>query len=86
MSGATYCIACKSERIVSGSIQAGKGGAVFTPKQIKMFTWSFPYIKINPDAYICIDCGFVWSSVNTEEARRKIKKVVEQELINRLGL
>ena len=94
---ALSCLACNSERVVVGRVNIHKVrklhpwssvAPAFTPNELqKNHLWP-PGLRIEPEAgaVLCVDCGLVWTSVNTADAEQKLNKYGSQDLKSRLGL
>ena len=84
------CLHCDSDRVVVGKINKWNQPAFFSADQLKK-TWvtmEHPHIVIekNSLAVLCLNCNLVWTSVNEEEATRKLRKYGTDELKSRVGL
>ena len=93
------CLSCNSARVVTGSVTTHRTRKsppwswtvpAFTPGKDELrknYFWP-PGLRIwsEPGAVLCLDCGLVWTSVNTEEAEQKLSKYGSDELKSRLGL
>ncbi|MBN2325544.1 MAG: hypothetical protein JXR73_00220 [Candidatus Omnitrophica bacterium] len=82
------CIQCQSTRIVTGALNEGVG--LFIPDEIKKIFLSVkaPYIQIDKQFSICLDCGFAWSKVYTdlEKAKSILLRWGNENLLKRLNL
>jgi len=69
------CLSCRSDRVVSGKIAAGRDPAVFQPDGLRSFTFTLlGGTKFTEQAFACLDCGLVWSSTSAGELRMFIEK------------
>ena len=90
------CLSCNSDRIMVGRVNLHRArklhpwsivAAAFTPNELrKKYRWP-PGLPIEPesDACLCVDCGWVWTSVHTENAEVTLRKHGSDELKSRLG-
>lgn len=91
------CLSCSSDRVVVGRVNIHRTwklhpwsmvAPAFTPNELrKNHLWP-PGLRIEPEsgAVLCLDCGLVWTSVNTQDAEQKLSKHGSDELKSRLGL
>ena len=69
------CLSCRSDRVVSGKISAGRDPAVFQPDGLRSFTFTLlGGTKFTEQAFACLDCGLVWSSISAGELRMFVEK------------
>ena len=90
------CLHCDSERVVVGHMHTkgkditGIGLSMFKANELKKMwiTKEDPALPIYDEngAVLCLDCGLVWTSVNVEDATRKLSKYGTDELKSRVGL
>ena len=61
---------------------------LFRPRKSKFFkiALSTPYLKVEYDSYVCLDCGLFWSITDAATARRKIKEWGREDLKEQLDL
>ena len=64
--------------------------AAFTADELvkSWLTLEEPKLRIEKEtgAVLCLDCGLVWTSVDVEEATRKLSKYGNDEMKSRVGL
>ena len=84
--GSNLCLSCGSEQVLLGNLAGDRGCAHFTPRHTRIFTLSLssPGISVAEDAHICLNCGLMWSSVRTQEARDKIEVWGKDEIKKQL--
>ena len=88
------CLNCDSERVVGGCVGVYKDHpqvrAAFTANELvkSLITLEHKNLRIEKEteAVLCLECGLVWTSVNVEEATRKLSKYGTDELKSRVGL
>ena len=89
MGTAFKCPACQGDRLVPGRFRASMrtGAAEFVPDEVKAFTLSLttPYVEVERGR-LCLDCGHLWTAVDTAEAVGKIRTWGTKELLQRLKL
>ena len=90
------CLSCNSDRIMVGRVNLHRArklhpwsivAPAFTPNELrKKYRWP-PGLPIEPesDACLCVDCGWVWTYVHTENAEVTLRKHGSDELKSRLG-
>jgi hypothetical protein len=82
------CPACYSERVVEGRIGHSGEQLVFElPAQAEGF-WctGSPTINVEPQGFVCLDCGMVWTRVDKREAEKAITRGGSDELLERLRI
>ena len=90
------CLYCDSKRVVEGCIDVcgAKSTFVMFPRfsanELKktFITMEQPRFRLDKEvgAVVCLDCGLVWTSVDVEDATRKLSKYGTDELKSRVGL
>lgn len=85
---AVLCLRCGGGRVVPGGISTGPNGG-FVAYETKglvpqWFLNSMPQIGVGRRAFVCLDCGLLWSDVNLEQAREKIRIWGSEELKERM--
>jgi len=69
------CLSCRSDRVVSGKIEAARDPAVFHPDGLRSFAFTLlGGTKLTEQAFACLDCGLVWSSTSAGELRMFMEK------------
>lgn len=75
-----------------GSSPSGSSGANqpprFTPDGLKSFTLSDPSVAIREKSKFlaCLDCGFLWATVDPKKLRRTVEKNGTDETVQNCGL
>lgn len=83
------CFRCDSERVVKGRIIGYRGHKpLFLPDHSKFLKLALtnPYLKIEYESYVCVECGLFWSITDDQETKKKIKKWGKKVLKDRLCL
>lgn len=82
------CPRCKSHRLVGGRFTASQGSPVFRPKAMRSFTLTlFGGVEIwNDQVWACLDCGCLWSEINTTDLKTFIRRHCTEETIGECGL
>lgn len=82
------CSACYSERVAKGRIGAFEGPCSFElPPQQKGFWGTFgPRVELNQPAFLCLDCGVVWTQVDKRAATEEIASGGNDELLDSLKI
>ena len=83
------CFRCHSSRVVRGNVLGHKGRRpLFKPRESRFFKLSFstPYLKVEYDSYVCLDCGLFWSITDAPTAREKIRQWGREDLRKNLDL
>jgi len=83
------CFRCGSDLVVRGKVIGHRGYKPrFLPEQSKFFklALSTPFLKIEYESYVCLDCGLFWSVTDSKAAKDKIKEWGRKELKSRLNL
>ena len=85
------CPACKSEAIIKGKCHGllAKGiDLFFTPELMKIFTLGKTSVTISGNSenpfFACLECGHLWTTIDSAELESKILKYGKQELKNKL--
>ena len=75
------CLRCGSKRIVSGRLDNARG-ANFIPHGLRSFalSWTIPTICVPSDAYVCLDCGLLWTRVDMVQTAKVIDEWGKPEL------
>jgi hypothetical protein len=84
----TRCPACNSDRVAEGRIDGREGASRFElPSQGSGFWRTFgPSVKIEEPAFLCFQCGMVWTKVDKEAAQNEITRRGNDELLERLHI
>ena len=85
---AIRCPACYSEKVAKGKIDAFEGPCRFElPPQQRGFWSTFgPQIELKRPAFLCIECGVVWTQVDKSEAIQEIEHGGNDELLESLRI
>jgi DNA-directed RNA polymerase subunit RPC12/RpoP len=89
MSGELTCFRCHSHRVVKGRVIGHKGSKPrFLPDRSRFFKLAFstPFLKVEYESYVCIDCGLFWSVTDAGEAKNKMKQWGKESLKSSLGI
>ncbi len=49
-------------------------------------TWGYPACSLDDDAFVCLDCGFLWTTVNVAAVLQMIQRYGTKEVRGALGL
>jgi hypothetical protein len=83
------CPKCRSERVVEGkhfNWIAGGSAQYFQPKELRLLSGS-GHIRIRKNGFLaCVDCGLLWTEVDTEELQKLLRKSGNKAVKARLGL
>ena len=84
------CPVCKSARTIEGSINGDSlsyydGPSHFFPKGMKRFSW-FPAVETSMPIRVCLDCGLLWSQINTGEMSNLLLNRAKDEVKQRYGI
>lgn len=85
---AIRCPGCYSEKVVEGRIDAFEGPCRFElPPQQPGFWGTFgPRVELRQPAFLCIDCGVVWTRVDKQTATEEIAHGGSDELLDSLNI
>src|SRR5215471_154538 len=85
---AIRCPACYSEKVVEGKIDSFEGTCRFQlPPQQQGFWGTFgPQVELKRPAFLCIDCGVVWTHVDKRTATEEIARGGNDELLDSLRI
>ena len=85
----TTCPKCQSRRVVAGNHFnwiAGGSAQYFQPKELRLFS-SSSHIRIRKSGFFaCVDCGLLWSEVDTTKLQSLLSESGDPKLKARLGL
>ena len=84
----TRCPACYSEKVVAGKLGAFEGPCRFElPIQQKGFWGTFgPQVELKQAAFLCLNCGMVWTQVDKHATVEEIARSGSDELLDALGM
>jgi hypothetical protein len=84
MAEAEKCPRCGKELVVHGSCLR----RWFRPEGLKLFSLSFqiPQVPISTQTAACAACGLVWSQLDAEALRQKLRDLGNEEVKRHLGL
>jgi hypothetical protein len=82
------CPGCNSDRVCEGRLSAFEGPCRFElPTQQKGFWGTFgPRVDLTKPAFLCIDCGMVWTQVEKDAVDEEIAKGGNDELLDQLRI
>lgn len=82
------CPGCNSDRVCEGKIGAFEGPCRFElPIQQKGFWGTFgPQVELKRPAFLCLDCGVVWTHVDKHAATEEIARGGNDELLDSLHI
>ena len=85
MAEAEKCPRCGKGLVVHGSCSRRSG---FRPEELKLFSLSFqfPEVPVSSQAAACVACGLVWSQLDAETLRQKLRDLGNEEVKRHLGL
>jgi hypothetical protein len=67
------CPFCRSTSVVTGKLVGGEGTTGFVADHLKSFVWTFTpfHVVIEGPAFICSECGAVWSQADAAQFRER---------------
>ena len=82
------CPACNSQKVAEGKLNAFEGPCRFElPPQQRGFWGTFgPKVELKSSAFLCLDCGMVWTHVNKQVATEEIARGGNDELLDSLHI
>jgi len=82
------CPGCNSDRVAAGRISATDGSCCFElPPQQSGFWGTFgPRVELDRPAYLCIECGLLWTQVDKRVAVEEIASGGNDALLDDLRL
>ena len=79
------CPRCGQSVVVRGSLPKWGG---FRPEGLKLFSLSLqmPEVTVPNESTACLECGLVWSQLDADALRQKLRDLGTDETKQRLGL
>lgn len=68
------CPACFSERVARGRLNPGSATVFYLKETRCRLSAEGPSIELKKSAWICFDCGFLWTRINPATARQKARR------------
>ena len=79
------CPSCKYKNTVEGDCTFRGPATCFTPDGLKFFTFS-TCVDLLDRFNACLECGHVWSSVDTDELKKLLNKSAKPQTKEGLNL
>jgi hypothetical protein len=91
MEDSEQCPRCGKGLVVHGSLPGNRGLVRqfgFRPEEVKLFALSlqFPEVPVSAAAVACALCGLVWTELDAEALRHKLRDLGNEDVRRRLGL
>ena len=91
MADSETCPRCGHEMVVRGSLPGNRGLVRqfgFRPEEVKLFSLSlqFPEVPVSAAAVACAACGLVWTELDAEALRQKLRDLGNEDVRRRLDL
>src|SRR5512138_2244134 len=82
------CPGCFSDRVAEGRLGSYEGPCRFElPIQQRGFWGTFgPRVDLTKPAFLCVDCGMVWTQADKEKAVEEIASGGNDELLSQLNI
>ncbi|MBD3264236.1 MAG: hypothetical protein GF375_03950 [Candidatus Omnitrophica bacterium] len=85
------CVKCGSENTVEGrvfnQVDYVSPQAFFRPRELKPFSLFGINVRIKKNKFCsCVDCGCVWTQIDTDKLKKVIKSKGNKSVKQRLGL
>ena len=87
----TKCPSCNSNRVIQGryiDLAGLSSGHAFRPKELRNLAFTGTDIRIkNADRFMaCLDCGLLWSKIDTTKLVKVLSKKASKKVKQRLNL
>ena len=82
------CPGCHSDRVAEGRLGAFEGPCRFElPLQQRGFWGTFgPRVDLTRSAFLCVECGMVWTQVDKKAATEELASGGNDELLDNLRI
>src|SRR5580765_221330 len=82
------CPGCNSDRVAQGRLGSSEGPCRFElPPQAEGFWQTIgPQVELSMPAFLCIECGMVWTEADKQAAFKRIAGGGSDQLLERLRI
>jgi hypothetical protein len=82
------CPGCNSDRVAEGRLGAFEGPCRFElpPQQQGVWGTFGPHVELNRPAFLCVECGMVWTGVDKRAATEEMASGGNDELLGKVRI